>query len=234
MQKISRRLILCLFLMLSGLASSFAESVQSLVMQVDEFEEGVGVQNMRYIINSEFLRIDNGNDSADFILFDVKNSMIFSINHEDQTSLKITYNKWSKPEYSFKVNVSERLMDDAPKIFNRPVFHYQVEAADKVCTEVYLIKDVYPDAMNVLYQYQQVLSGQQVITLKNTPADLHTPCFLVDQVYHDAEYLKQGMPVQIIHSRGYVKMLKDFKEMKLDKNLFELPASYAEYKAFAE
>jgi len=91
---------------------------------------------------------------------------------------------------------------------------------------------MYKKEMNVLYKYQQVLSGQQVATLKNTPKEFQTPCFLVDQVYHSGNYYKLGLPLRIQYSRGYVKLLKDFQQDEIDGVLFELPVSYKKYKAF--
>ena len=215
----------------TGLAQ--AESLKSLVLFYDEVEEGVGAQSMRYLINKDFLRIDNGDAKADFILFDVNKKLIFSINHEDQTVLKIDNHKWTRPLLNFKISVSDELMPDAPEIFNKAVYNYQVKAEDQVCTQVFMIKDAYPQAMKVMYSYQQVLSGQQVATLQNTPKSLHTPCFLLDQVYHAGDYYQSGLPVQITYSRGYAKLLKDIKDQEIDTRLFKIPATYKEYKPFS-
>lgn len=219
--------------MMFSTAAIHADSVKSVVLFYDEIEEGVGVQPVRYLINNHFLRIDNGDENADFILFDVSKKLIFSINHEDQTVLKIDHHKWSKPVFDFKTSIKEELLSKAPEIFNKPVYSYQVKASGKVCTQVFMIKDTYPEAMQVMYAYQQILSGQQVATLKNTPKELHTPCFLLDQVYHEGEYYKSGLPVQITYSRGYAKLLKDFKEQAIDIQLFKVPATYEEYKPFS-
>jgi len=230
MIKIKYLLLFVVMTLTTGLTQ--AESVKSLVLFYDEVEEGVGVQSMRYLINKHFLRIDNGDETADFILFDVNKKLIFSINHEDKTVLKIDHHTWVKPAFDFKTSVNEELMSKAPKIFNKPVYNYQVKAKDKVCTQVFMIKDTYPEAMQVMYAYQQLLSGQQVSTLKNTPKEMHTPCFLLDQVYHEGEYYKSGLPVQISYSRGYAKLLKDFSEQLIDQNLFKIPQAYKEYQPF--
>lgn len=221
--------VLCFFS-----AAVAAQSIKSVVLYYDEAEEGVGVQSMRYLINDDFIRIDNGNPEADFILFDVNKNTIFSINHEDQTVLKIKSNPWTAPTFDFKFSVHQEELSKAPKIYNKPVHNYQLKAGDNTCTQVFMIKDVYPQAMKVMYAYQQVLSGQQVATLKNTPAELHTPCFLLDQVYHSGDYYLQGLPVQITYSRGYAKLLKDFKEQDVEANLFKLPEAYREYRPFTE
>jgi len=223
-----------IFILLSSLFlvnSAFAEDIISRVFYYDEVEQGTGAQTMRYIVNKNYLRIDNGYDNADFILFDVKQKMIYSINHEDKTILKIENNQWTIPKFDFKVNAQQKIMLDAPKISDKQVFSYLLKADDVTCTQVSIIKDMFADDMQVFYQYQQVLSGQQVATLNNTPKELHTPCFLIDQIYHTGDYYKQGLPVHISYSRGYEKFLKDYKESRFEPDLFIKPKGYSEYTA---
>ena len=225
--------IVSLFLMgLTFSAPVLAEKQKMLALYYDEVEMGAGSQNMRYLINNQFLRIDNGDDKADFVLFDVNKKIIYSVNHNDQTILKIENNKWSQPEFGFKVTTHQSAMNAAPKIQDKTVYSYNVNAGDKSCTEVFLIKDTFTDEMKIMYEYQQVLSGQQVATLNNTPKDMHTPCFLVDQVYHAGDYFKLGLPVKISYSRDYIKFLSSFKNISADAVLFELPKSYKEYKTY--
>jgi len=220
-------------------SSELNSSELSLALYYDEVEEGVEAQHMRYLINDRFLRIDNGREQADFILFDIDKKIIYSVNHDDQTILKIDNIPWKMPEWKspeFKFSVSDKLeiVQGAPEVHNKPVYNYQLSADNKVCTQVFLIKDTYAAQMNILYLYQQVLSGQQVATLKNTPVEFHTPCFLTDQVYHAGDYYHLGLPLQITYSRGYMKLLKDFREISVNKNLFVLPEKYKLYKAFSE
>lgn len=209
-----------------------AEKLKSFALYYDEIEVGAGVQSMRYLINDKFIRIDNGNDKADFVLFDVNKKTIYSVNHDDQTILKIENNAWARPEFDFKVSVKQGVMSAAPKIQNKTVFSYTVSAGKKVCTDVFLIKNIHAKEMKILHQYQQILSGQQVATLSNTPKDMQTPCFLVDQVYHAGDYYKIGLPVKISYSRDYTKLLNDFKYIESDLKLFKLPEAYKEYKTF--
>lgn len=223
-----------IFILLSSLFlvnTAFAKDITSRVFYYDEVEQGAGTQTMRYIVNKNYIRIDNGDDNADFILFDVKQKMIHSINHEDRTILKIENRQWESPKFDFNVSSQLKKMQNVPKISDKQVFSYLVKADDIICTQVSIIKGMFAEDMQVLYQYQQVLSGQQVATLKNTPKELHTPCFLIDQVYHSGDYYKQGLPVHISYSRGYEKFLKDYKEGDFNTQLFVKPKGYSEYTA---
>ncbi len=232
MNNLIKQTFVIILLAISG--SCFAGSSSSLSLIYDEVEESVGMQQMRYLINDQYLRIDGGRENSDFILFNIANRNVYSVNHEDKTILKIVYREWKKPEFDFKVSEQEELMKDAPQINKQPVYHYQLKAGDKVCTQVFFIKDIYPDERKVLHRYRQTLSSQQVSTLDNTPVEFHTPCFLAAQVYQEANYFLKGLPVQITHSRGYARYLKHFERIEVDDGLFVLPEGYKEYLPFSD
>jgi len=231
MIKLAQVISIC-FLCFTAIACE--ENKKALVMLYDEVEDIVGIQSMRYIINDQYLRIDAGQQDSDFILYDKQKKTVFSVNHEDRTVLKIAYKPWKQPEFQFNVSVKNIVAKNAPEVFGKQVFDYQILADDMLCTQVFLVKDMYPDAMQILYDYQQLLSGQQVASLKNTPEELHTPCFLLDQVFHKGDYYKLGLPIQITYSRGYTKLLKDVREEVVDNSLFVLPEGYEEYLPFVE
>jgi len=209
-------------------------SLKSLNLHYDETEAGVGTQTMRYILNDQFLRIDGGEANTDFILLDRKKQTVYSVNHEDQTILKITNKPWQSPAYEFEVSVEEHALLDAPKVFDKQVFSYQVKAKGEVCTQVLLVKNMHIGYLKSLQEFQTIMSGQQVATLDNTPKELHTPCFLVDQVFHKADYYDIGLPIQISYSREYSKFLRGIEEKEMDGTLFVLPEKYEEFLPFTQ
>lgn len=213
---------------------SQAAEETGLILYYDEYESSAGGQRMRYLINDNFLRIDNGHIDSDFILMDRAKQTIYNVNHEDRTILKITNKPWQSPDYDFMVSVREALQADAPKVMGQDVYSYDVYAEDEACTRVLLIKDRYMDEMAVMHEYQTIMSGQQVSTLANTPQDMHTNCFLLDQVYHTGDYYKQGLPIQVTYSRDYTRILSNIEQQALDAALFKLPQNYKEYQAFSQ
>ena len=216
-----------LFLLLPHVTT--AESIKSLVLYYDEFESGVGGQTMRYIINDQYLRIDGGHKEDDFILYDRASKTVYSTNQEDQTILKIVNKPWSAPAFKFDVEIRESVLSDAPKVFGKKVSQYQVTANNEVCTQVLYVADMHPVSMKVMHEYQDLMSGQQVATLDNTPKEMQSPCFLVDQVFHHANYFEKGLPIQISYSRDYTKLLKSIRQQDIDPGLFILPTGFKEY-----
>jgi len=213
---------------------SQAAEETGLILYYDEYESSAGGQRMRYLINDDFLRIDNGHIDSDFILMDRAKKTIYNVNHEDRTILKITNKPWQSPDFDFMVSVREALQADAPKVMGQDVYSYDVYAEDEACTRVLLIKDRYMDEMAVMHEYQTIMSGQQVSTLANTPQEMHTNCFLLDQVYHTGDYYKQGLPIQVTYSRDYTRILSNIEQQALDAALFKLPENYKEYQPFSQ
>jgi len=195
----------------------------------EELEQDLPPSLHRYLVSDHFLRIDGGQANDDYILFDAAKKIIYSINHEDQTLLTLTSTAWQLPEFEFKRHQVTEKLESAPKLMGKTVTNYRLFADSDLCTEIQLVPDIHPRSRKMFRDYQQVLSGQQVQTLFNTPEDMRSPCFLIDQVFNTGDYYDQGLPVQEWHSRGYARLLKDVKPLKVDEKMFSLPEKYQSY-----
>lgn len=195
----------------------------------EELEQDLPPSLYRYLVIEDFMRIDNGQADDDFILFDAIKQVIYSINHDDQTILTIKSTPWKMPDFEFRRNQVTDKLEDGPKLFGKTVSNYRLFANQNLCTEIQLVPGIHPQSRAMFRDYQQVLSGQQVQSLFNTPKEMRSPCFLLDQVFNLGDYFDQGLPVQEWHSRGYARILKDVQSLKVDEKLFSLPEKYQSY-----
>jgi hypothetical protein len=218
-----------LFLLLFFYTTNVFAEIQATVFLYEEKEQNSPPVNMRYLVTEKHMRVDNGSESDDFILFDSALKKIFSINHDDQTILVIDNNTWKQPDYKFRVNIVRKTLSQAPKVSGQSLIDYSVLVNNEICSRFQLLPEKFSKEMAVFQTYQLVLSGQQVISLRHTPAEMQTPCFLVDQIYNDGAYYSVGLPVQEWHSRGYAKILTNYKQEKVKQDLFSLPEGYKEY-----
>ena len=218
-----------LFFVLFLYAANVFSEIQATVLLYEEKEQNTPSTNMRYIVTENNMRIDNGQPGDDYILYDRNPKKIFSINHNDKTILVIKDNHWVKQRFKFKTEVMRKKLDQAPKISGQILIDYWVKANDEVCSRFQLLPETFKKEMKVFYEYQKILSGQQVKSINHTPIEMQTPCFLIDQIYNDGAYYLEGLPVQEWHSRGYAKILKDFKHEEVSQELFLLPEGYKEY-----
>lgn len=228
MIKIVKRLMLFYFSLFYSLCFA-ADNSSMTVFWFDEMEEGNQPVQVRYLVTPGYLRIDNGQAQDDFILFDVTNKTIFSVNHNDKTILLIKNSNWEQPKFDFTPELSRVTLKDAPSVSGKQVQSYQVKVKDEVCINVQYVADIYPNEMKLFRQYQETLSSQQIRSLSSTPEEMKTPCFMLDVIYNDGGYYDLGMPIMEWHNRGYVRLLKEHKVEALQKDLFNLPDTYQQY-----
>jgi len=195
----------------------------------EEKESGTEPVNVRYLVNKLFLRIDDGVLQGDFLLFDRKNKIIYNVNQDDESILVIRPHKWLEPKFSFSVKEHKKILADAPEVEGKKILDYSKLADNKLCHRLQILPDVYHEELKAFIEYQDVLSGQQVRILHNTPKELHSPCLLVDQVYNAGSYYQIGLPIQEFHSRGYVKRLIDYRHIKVKAEWSVLPEGFKRY-----
>jgi len=222
-----RKIILFVIFSLMPLSVCADENIMSFTYE--EKESGTDAVNVRYLVNESFLRIDNGVLEDDFLLFDRKNKTIYNVNQQDQSILVIRPHKWLEPKFTFSVKEHKKILADAPEVAGKKIIDYSKVADNELCHRLQIIPDVYHKELKAFIEYQDVLSGQQVRILHNTPTDMHSPCLLVDQVYNAGSYYQIGLPIQEFHSRGYVKRLIDYRHIKIKKQWFALPEGFKRY-----
>ncbi len=220
-------LALCL-LGLSTKISAAEKLADATIFLYDEKETGTDISRVRYVLTDDYMRIDEGRAEDDYILYDVKKNILYNINHDDRTIMFIESKAWKMPTHLAR-QVIDKKLPEAPKIAGKEVAQYHLIANDKICSEVQFIPDIYEAERAILSRYQNLLSGQLVSTLHNTPLEMQTDCMLVDRVYRNGELYNKGLPIQEQHENGYIKILVDFSKQKVDKNLFTLPALYEKY-----
>jgi hypothetical protein len=171
----------------------------------DEQEAGTDVYSVRFVVTDRYIRINEPDDDSGYVLYDDNDKKIYSVSHYDNSTLVI---------------------------LARDVFNYRaVSKQDKndVFVDIQLVPGLLPKVTEILRKYQTVVAGQQVITLKNTPEEYQTTCFLYDQVFNDGMYYDKGLPIQEWHSNGRKRILTSYKKIDVSSELFERTEDYREY-----
>lgn len=213
----------------SPVEDAAAKTTRVALLLFDEEEPGTGVYPVRYLINSNYLRIDDGHDDSDYILLNRSTSVIYSVSHEFSNILVIH----RQPETSMPKSLiltHEQVPDkEAPGIAGRQPQQYRYLANDTLCYQAVLVPGLMPAAINGLVEYEHLLGRQQAAKLESTPEELRTPCFLSRYIYAPARYLEQGLPIQVWDDSGFRRALVDFSEnAKVSSHLFEVPSEYQE------
>ncbi len=209
----------------------FAQSKSARILFVEQ-ETNIEPYQTRVVVTPEFLRIDDGEGAQDFLLFDRKKNLIYSVNSAEQGIMIVEPQK-QNIDPPFELKVTEKLigeLKDAPTIKGSIPKHYQLLVNDVVCYNFVTVDGILADAVLALRQLQEVLASDSMLTVNAIPADMHDPCSLAMNTFEPNRNLNYGFPVQEWGKRGYVRTLMDFDDDYLpEPALFELPEGYRRY-----
>lgn len=197
-------------------------------LQFVEQEPGVPAYKTRMIINHAFIRVDDGPDSKDFILFDRKAKKISSVSHEDQRIFEIdSHPNTLKPPAD--LNWQHQTMDakDAPTIQGIKPTGHSFKANQQTCLQTMAAKGLLEEARQALIEYQTVLAGEHAANLHKTPKAEQQPCDNALMIYYPTDSLKYGFPIIEWDASGHRRQLESFTEnITVEKDLFTLPEGF--------
>lgn len=189
-------------------------------------EKGIEPYRTRMVVTGDFLRIDDGTDSRDFILFSRKERVIYNVSAGDKLVLVIRGGGKVEAAPALKHEVV-READQPPAVGGKPVTHYRLLTNGTTCYDLYAAQGLLPDAVTVLREFIFVLAADQAGRIGSMPRELLTPCYLANNIYAPARYLDHGLPVRRADHDGRVSELVDFSsDFAANPALFVLPADY--------
>lgn len=193
-----------------------------------EHEHLIGSYPVTFLATAEHLRIDDTANKQDFILFDRKARVIYSVSSEDQQIIKIRHRPVTR-QPPITLSVETRQLQDAaqaPAIAGNKPLHFQTFVNGELCYDWFAVSGLMPDLVAAMKAMKQVLAGQQAEVMQFLPADMHEACDLAENTFYPALYLDKGFPVIEQGSNGYSRRLTSFKETSVPAELFQLPQSY--------
>ena len=204
-----------------------------IILTYEEQEAGVESYPVRILVVPGYLRMDDGHDHDDFILFDRTSRTIFSINHEDREILVIEDSSPGNglaPLPDLHLGIEKTAAENVPLVAGKTPEIYRFTAAGEICLEAVVVPGLLPPAVQALGEYGQLLAGRQQSTLDNTPEEFRTPCYLSRYVFAPDRQLEKGLPIQEWDNSGYRRTLTDFRDnVPVDPELFKLPAGYTRH-----
>ena len=189
----------------------------------------------RAIITPDFLRMDYNKDDDDFILFDRKSGIIYSVVHGEKNIVVVKPLEVSiEPPIELSVEVVKGTLDkDIPEVEGKKPEYFQYKVNGKVCYETITVKGLLPFANKVHKQYLKTLAGEHARVLTQIPADQLDACDLAANIYHYQMKFDNGFPINEWHgeySNGYRRQVVDFEEgFKVAPELLKLPEGYNRY-----
>ena len=196
-----------------------------------EQETDVDPYKTRIIVNNDFMRMDEGEDSNDFVLLDRKARIIYSVNPDNNTVMSITSSKVDI-ESPMQLSISNDIVksnEKIPTIDGKTPEHYAFSVNGKICYEAMLVKGMLPDMVKAMQHFADILAGDSAVTIDVVPADMRNGCDMAGNTFAPSRHLKFGFPVQE-WKQGYARTLLEYKEdYKIDPKLFELPKDFFQF-----
>lgn len=197
----------------------------------EEVEPGIAPYTSRILLNEAIMRLDNGRDDSDYILFNRQTHEIHSFNHEDQTHLIINPTVSEQLDFEIDFKVTTVALKDAPKVSGEVVIQHQFYVDSQLCKKSMNVTKLLPDAKLALIEYEAALVRQNITTLDNIPVSMRKGCYMANNYLHASAYLKPGFPLLVIDDEGRQKKLMDFSEVKKNRSIIQPPADYRVYYA---
>lgn len=219
-------LIALLFLPLACSKPAPAQQVEALGLFYMESEPGIEPYPVRLLITPDHLRMDEGEGSESYVLYERKQSRVLSVSHTEQNVLEFTASD-DQPDMAAKPELTHTLQDtlDMPAFGGKQPVSARLSADKLLCTDLVTIPALHPDAVAAMAGYLKVMVSQHLKNLEKTPVSMRSPCMLADLIYAPARYLEFGLPLRTADYRGVVRELQDIREMKVNSGLFTVDSS---------
>lgn len=217
--------ILMTLLLLPFTVAASAQQASLLVYQV--WEEGIDPYISRILVTPDYLRLDEGDASDGYTLFDRRQEIIYSVSLEERSVLVIDHTDMV-PGDNAGLILQEQVTEDpdAPAVAGKRPKRVRLLANGELCAELTVIDGVMEDAVAALAEMKIALARVQAATLDATPLNMRNPCDLASNIYAPDRHLQFGLPVQE-RATGRSQSLVDFSDdFDAADALFEIPSDF--------
>lgn len=214
-------------LMLAACTSGAGPSAT--VLTFKEREAGTEVfVTTRTLVTPQFLRIDDGEGTADFVLYDRAARVVYSSTADNRTILVVPASAVALQAPLALTNEVETFKPDGnPSPVGEDVRGLRLRTNGQTCWELVVADGVAEDARRALSEFAHALAGEHARVLALTPPDLRSPCGMANDVYAPARQYDSGFPVRSKDMRGNQRLLTEVHTaVSVDPALFELPSGY--------
>lgn len=185
----------------------------------------------RVIMTDDFMRIDEGEGSTSFVLYNRRENTVYSV-ASDNDAILIVKPRELPAKSPIELNDSAREVPDdkVPDIDGKKAVQYFLDTNGVNCYQTYVVPGLLPAAVEVFKNYRRVLAGDHALTMDNVPPEVLEPCDLSMNIFSSSRLYDKGFPVHERGPNGFVKTLKSYNEnYQPAAELFVLPKEYGRF-----
>jgi len=200
----------------------------SIMLEYQDSEPGIDPFTTRILVNSRFLRMDDGVDHSDYTLYDRINKKVFTVSHENEKILELYVESTDERVERKLVMDGERITDrNIPEVDGKQPQQYRLKVNDTNCADVIAVKGLMKDVTNALSEFRRAMVNIHLSNLKKTPPEFRDTCFLAHDIVAPSRTLQFGLPVFTQHANGQKRILVNFnKSFKVSEEVYQLPKEY--------
>lgn len=172
----------------------------------------------RILILGEQMRMDYGQDTDDFILFDASQGNVQIVNHASGNVIVIPAEGAPAGEQL----AWREIAGDGGAGNTRIVL---AQPDERVCAE-YRVAPLLGREMAVMRAFSQALSVNHGRAWSATPAELRDPCDWLLLVQEAGVEYRRGLPMYIGYATGGSRIYKNHVHRDISADLFQFPADY--------
>ncbi len=221
--------LLLIFCWHAVLLPATAQPVDVTQIYLEHVEPGIESYQSRLLVSDRFLRMDDGQDQDDFILFDLQTQQTHSVNHETKLLIKLKPAPARQVQFKLDYQVTMKPLQDAPAIAGQQPTEYQFFANGQLCRLSINASALLPRATRALAQYEQQIAERNKLSIEQVPASVKTRCYLANNILHSVDYLQGGFPLMVMDHKGRQKRLLEFSKVKKPAAIFSLPDNYRQF-----
>jgi hypothetical protein len=223
---------LCLLLLLLALSPVHGEELlKGTVVKYQILEPNLAPYVSRMVVTQHWLRMDDDEDSGNYLRLSRDSGLIESVNHGDRSIFEIRPKDVSaRAPFALEQKTEKLSLSGVPAISGIIPQQFQLSVNNEHCQSVISADGLLPEVIAAWRQFRHVLAGEHAATLANIPADQQQGCDLALNIFAPDWLLNYGLPVQILEVGGKGMLLMDFYlDQQLDPALFTLPEGYHRY-----
>lgn len=195
----------------------------------EEHEPGAGSYITRMLLTGKMLRMDEGEDDGDFLLFNIEHLTIDSFNHDARSHLSVDPAQVAKIEFDLDFRIEKRVLNDAPEVIGVHPVEHQFLVDNELCKMSINVGGLLPDLRDALLAYERTLALQSLDSVSQLPSEMKTGCYMANNYLHTSAYLEPGFPLLVKDNLGRSKRLVSYRTRRVSKTLFLPVEGYRRY-----
>ncbi|MCU7844268.1 MAG: UDP-2,3-diacylglucosamine hydrolase [Candidatus Thiodiazotropha sp. (ex Monitilora ramsayi)] len=178
----------------------------------------------RMLVTSDYLRIDQGEQDAGFILFDRKQRVIYSVNPLESSILVIDPQSPVSQVEDLRLELVSSDKHVAPNVAGAKPQYWRLTVNGASCRDAFVLPSTMPESVEAYREYLNVLATQQAVALSALPEEFQDHCDSAVHAYAPDAFLQKGLPLKVWDGQGYSEALLDFRhDFKVSSEHFTLP-----------